>query len=204
MSELVSLTPLRVVDLRQFLYCPRVVYWQSVAPAQRILPRKMSYGLEAQNALELLEERRTLHRYGLAEGTRQTKVHAFSERMGLSGIIDMVIETPGERVPVEWKDTLGGVRKNHRIQVAAYALLLQESPGPEVRRGMVVSIPTGEITLIKVSAPMRSEVEKLVSEIRLMLDEQQFPGPADRMAKCRDCEFLRLCGDRYPAVTQIE
>jgi len=204
MSETVPLTPLRVVDLRQFLYCPRVVYWQSVAPAQRLLPRKMSYGLEAQETIELLEERRTLQRYGLGEGIRQMKVRAFSERMGLSGIIDMVIETPGERVPVEWKDTLGGVRKNHRMQAAAYALLLQESPGPEVRRGMVVCVPTGETTIIRVTDAMRREVEELLREIRSMLDEQSFPGPADRIAKCRDCEFLRLCGDRYPAVTQIE
>lgn len=190
---------LRVTDLKQHAYCPRIPYWTYVAPIDRRLPRKVEYGAEHHALLAALEARRTLRAYGLAEGRRRFHVRLTSARLGLTGVLDALLETPEERIPVEYKDTLGGVRANHRLQLAAYGLMLKETDGPPVRRGMVFVIPEQKVYPVRLDASLEETVRRSLAEIRRMLEEELLPPPADLWAKCRDCEFFRFCGDRYPA-----
>lgn len=138
-----------------------------------------------------------MHAYGLKEGRRQFHVRHTSPALGLTGVLDALLETSEERIPVEYKDTLGGVRLNHRVQLAAYALLLRELAGPPVRRGMVFIIPEQRVVSVRLDAALEQVVRTALSEIRQALAWEELPPPADRWAKCRDCEYLRFCGDRY-------
>lgn len=191
--------PLRVTDIKQHLYCPRISYWTYVAPVEKRLPFKMEQGAADHAMLARLESRRTLKAYGIEQGIRKFHVRLHSEALALTGVLDALLETPEERIPVEYKDTLGGVRLNHRVQLAAYALLLRELPGPPVRRGMLFVIPEQRVHLVRLDAALDEVVRRAMEEIRATLETELMPPPADRWAKCRDCEFLRFCGDRYPA-----
>jgi CRISPR-associated exonuclease Cas4 len=186
-----------VTDLKQWRYCARILYWTYVAPVEKRLPRKVEYGAADHALLARLESRRTLRAYGLTEGQRQFHVRVTSQALGLTGVLDALLTTGRERIPVEYKDTLGGVRANHRFQLAAYALLLREMPGPPVRRGMVFIIPEQRVQSVRLDAGLEREVREAAAEIRAMIAAEQIPPPADRWAKCRDCEFYRFCGDRY-------
>ena len=190
---------LRVTDLKQQVYCPRIAYWNYVVPVERRLPRKVEYGAADHALLARLEARRTLRDYGLAAGVRRFHVRLTSETLGLTGVLDALLETERERIPVEYKDTLGGVRLNHRLQLAAYGLLLRETEGPPVRRGMVFIIPEQRVVSVRLDATLDHAARKALEELREALAKEILPPPADRWAKCRDCEFLRFCGDRYPA-----
>src|SRR5437588_10410045 len=103
---------LRVTDIKQFLYCPRISYWNYVVPIERRLPPKVEYGAADHALLARLEERRKLRAYGLRQGSRRFHVRLTSEILGLTGVLDALLETEEERIPVEYKDTLGGVRLN--------------------------------------------------------------------------------------------
>jgi len=195
---------LRVTDLKQWVYCPRICYWTYLMPVEKRLPAKMAYGAADHALLAHLEARRTLKAYGLTEGQRRFHVRLTSEAMGVTGMLDALLETPAERIPVEYKDTLGGVRLNHRVQLAAYALLLRELPGPPVRRGMLFVIPENRAYSVRLDATLEATVRQALSAIRHTLLSERLPPPADRWAKCRDCEFLRFCGDRYEPGSQEE
>jgi CRISPR-associated exonuclease Cas4 len=201
MSELHAPNPvgplLRVTDIKQFLYCPRICYWNYVVPVERRLPPKVEYGAADHTLLARLEERRTLRAYGLPAGTRRFHVRLTSEILGLTGVLDALLETEEERIPVEYKDTLGGVRLNHRVQLAAYALLLREQPGPPVRRGMVFLIPEQRICAVRLDGALDRVVREALGAMRAAIAAELLPPPPDRWAKCRDCELLRFCGDRY-------
>lgn len=193
---------LRVTDVKQQRYCPRICYWNYLMPMEKRLPLKMEYGAADHALLAHLEERRGLSAYGLDDGRRRFHVRLTSERLGLTGVLDALLETEEERIPVEYKDTLGGVRLNHRVQLAAYAMLLREVPGPPVRRGMLFVIPENRAYTVLLTPKLEAVVLEAVAEIRKTLGTERMPPPADRWSKCRDCEFLRFCGDRYPAVSQ--
>lgn len=175
-----------------------------VAPVEKKLPRKVAYGEEDHALLAHLERRRTLKAYGLETGTRRFHVRVRSEELGLIGVLDALLETEEERIPVEYKNTLGGVRLNHRFQLAAYAMMLAEEPGPPVRRGMVFCIPENRAYSVRLDHGLFRRVRQALAEMRRTLEMETIPQPADRWSKCRDCEFLRFCGDRYAVPQQPE
>ena len=86
---------LAVTDLKQWVYCPRILYYHQCLPDVRPVTYKMEAGIEAGRAEEGREERRSLRAYGLAEGEREFNVPLASERLGLRGEIDLLITLPG-------------------------------------------------------------------------------------------------------------
>jgi CRISPR-associated exonuclease Cas4 len=202
---------LTVSDVKQYPYCPRIVYYSYLLPLRaRPTTYKMREGQRAHERLEELEERRSLRAYGLASGVRHFDVALTSERLGLSGRLDMVIETspaPGQRsshevIPVDFKNTEGtapgtrsGVGLNHKYQLTAYALLVEEVWKRPVRRGFIYVALEKRAVEVRITANMRGWVRKALREIRAMLATETKP-PATRVrARCKDCEFRNYCDD---------
>ena len=96
------------------------------------------------------------------------------------------------------------MRKGHKLQLAAYALLLESQPGPPIQRGVVCFLPMGTAESIAMTTALKNEARQVLNDIRAHLLNEALPPPADRWAKCRDCEYLRFCGDRYPGVEHGE
>jgi len=188
---------LRVSDMKQWFYCPRVVYWTRTVAIERPVTRKMEYGRESHDILDRLEQRRTFQRYGLEPARRVFHLSLCSETLGLSGTLDLCLETPTGPIPVEFKDSLGGMRQNHVAQLTAYALLLEEQYGCTVPAGFWVSAPREEVRRVPLSDAWKARVRKGLEEMRGCIQKEVMPSPADRWEKCEDCEFLRFCGDRY-------
>src|SRR5579872_2355226 len=111
-----ELTALRVNDLKQFEYCPRIVFYNTVMPLERKVSFKMQRGSEAEFRLDALEKRRSLRRYNLADGERRFHVWLHSERLGLSGKMDLLIVSQQGYFPVDFKYTRGRPRRNHRSE----------------------------------------------------------------------------------------
>ena len=57
-----------VTDLKQYTYCPRIVYYHHCLPAVRPVTYKTEAGVEAGSAEETRELRRSLRPYGLGRG----------------------------------------------------------------------------------------------------------------------------------------
>ncbi len=98
---------LRVSDLKQYIYCPRILYYYYVMPVPRRVTRKMEYGRLEHVEIKKLEKRRGLKTYGILEGERLFNYPLNSPRLGLHGVIDMIIATyDGHVYPVEFKHSM--------------------------------------------------------------------------------------------------
>jgi CRISPR-associated exonuclease Cas4 len=190
-----ELLPLRVSDVKQFVYCARVVYYSYVMPIVKATTYKMEVGHEQHAALEGLENRRTLGRYGLESGAREFRVSLHSERHGLSGVLDLLITAGRDRYPVEFKDSPGGPALHHRYQLVAYCLLVEESYGAPVRSGFVYIIPRKEITEVPLTDAARERVRDILGAIRMMVRSERMPPATRRRGKCRECEYRNYCAD---------
>lgn len=188
-------TPFLVTDVKQWVYCPRVLYYHVCLPDVRPITHKMEFGLEAGRAEEGREERRSLRAYGLAAGEREFNVRLQSERLGLRGEADMVIATPeGEVIPVDYKfSTIDG--PHFQMQVAAYALLLEELRACTVRRGFLYLIPERRAEAVPIDKRLRAKTLAALEAMRQMLDSEKMPAPAANLRKCVACEFRRFCND---------
>ena len=121
---------LTVTDLKQWVYCPRIPYYHHVMPVEIARTYKMQRGRDVEAAVEAMEKRRGFRRYGLERGERRFGVWLHSAALGLSGKLDLLIITEDACYPVDFKDTEGGVRYNHRIQLAAYCPARRGEPRP--------------------------------------------------------------------------
>ena len=191
-----TMTDLRISDLKQWFYCPRVVYWTYCLPVPKKLSYKMEHGIAQHEVLAALERRRELREYGLANGRRLFHVPLYSSRLGLSGLVDLLVVTEdGQYFPVEFKDTTGRVSANHRYQLAGYAVLVEEIHGVEVDTAFVYRIPLKRVTAVRLTAALKRKVRTALQEMRAMLDTEQMPPPTPQRGKCVDCEFRRFCSD---------
>jgi CRISPR-associated exonuclease Cas4 len=149
----------------------------------------------AHDTADGLERRRSLRAYGLAQGERSFDVVLTSRRLGLSGRVDMVIRTPDETIPVEYKYSPGRTGRNLMLQLTAYGMMLEESGWGEVRRGFLYFIPARRAREITLDQAMRREIEAMIEQIHQMITQEAMPPPTAQRGRCVACEFRRFCND---------
>ena len=119
-----------------------------------------------------------------------------SDELRLKGIIDQVHVYDNEYVPFELKTGRtpnDGVWPSHRIQIAAYSLLLQERFNKEIKEGFVVYLDTKEKRHIAFNPYMKQEVKQIVDEIIKLLESKELPDFCDNENKCRKCGLKATC-----------
>ncbi len=188
---------LRVNDLKQYDYCPRVVYYQYVMPVERKATFKMEHGKSAEERLDELELRRGVRRYGLPDGQRHFHVWLTSEGLGLSGKLDLLIESSTGWYPVDFKETTGPARSNHILQLCGYALLVEEVYRCPVPRGFIYLIPGNRVESVELTDGLKSETLGTLGLIREMIVSQRVPEATELRARCTDCEYRNYCGDVF-------
>jgi CRISPR-associated exonuclease Cas4 len=187
----------RVTDLKQWVYCPRILYYTFCLPDIRPTTYKMQAGIEEGRSEEDREQRRSLKAYGLTCGRREFDVALSSDRYGLRGVVDMVIwiDSPaGEVIPVDYK--LSDIPGEHfQLQLMAYALLLEEVSGATAGRGFLYEIPRRKAVEVKFTPHLRTKVIHALEAMHHMLWSELMPAPTANRHKCLACEFHRFCND---------
>jgi len=158
---------------------------------------KMQRGHEAQSAIEALEKRRRLKEYGLLEGRRHFGSWLFSRKLGLSGKLDLLIETDDACFPVDFKYTTRRPHRNHSFQLAAYAALVEEKFRKPVPAGFIFLTIPDCVVRVPISDQLRSEVRGALSGIYKMIQTETFPEATSARARCTDCEYRNFCADVF-------
>ena len=187
----------RVIDLKQYVYCPRALYYHTVLPQVRPITYKMEAGLMAHQTAAGREKRRSLRSYGLADGARHFNVRLSAPELALAGEVDMVIETDTELIPVDYKASRK-IGRHFKLQLAAYGRLLEAVwPGPqkEVKRGFLYLIPSRRAAAVSFTPVRRRQIDRALVEMNAIAYTQKMPAPTKGRGKCVDCEFRRFCND---------
>ncbi len=185
---------LTVTDIRQYTYCPRIPYYQHAMPLERPVTAKMDLGKEEHETTSAKEARRTLKAYGIKQGERRFGVSLYSGSLGLRGKIDMVITTPHETIPVEYK-MASSIGLHHKYQLTAYAMLVEHTLGGTVNRAFAYLTPLKQAREIPITPAMRDHVRKTISGLRASIENEILPRPTPHRKRCADCEYRRFCGD---------
>lgn len=214
------MTPVRVSDVRQWAFCPRVIWHRRVMGISTKPTPTMEWGKAAEEALRRKETRRRLRRYGLEDATRAFSVALEDCERRVSGVCDLVLTTE-ERTeswprfkgglpdgvcpvrlhvakrayPVEVKRTAGGVRRHHVLQLAGYAELLEHNGYGKVDSGYVLLLPEDRIERVRLGSDEREAFWNAVRAIRDMMESDRFPQATRYRSFCGDCEFVNYCGD---------
>ena len=119
-----------------------------------------------------------------------------SENLQLKGIIDRIEVYENSYIPIELKTgkmPKEGLWPNHRIQIAAYALLLEEKFQTPVKEGFVYYLDAKETRHISINPFMKEEITSLVKEIQELLKNQFPPEYCENKNKCSSCGLRETC-----------
>lgn len=190
--------PWRVTDLKQYVYCPRILYYHACLPRVRPVTFKMEASVEAHAAEEEREQRRSLAAYGLQRGERHFHVALVSERLGMSGEVDMVVETgegkEREVIPIDYKlSTRAG--EHFQLQLTAYAVMLEDAWGVPAKRGFLYYLPLRRAEEVRITGPKRTRLDEALRLMAAIVQKEEMPPATRQRTRCVACEFRRFCND---------
>jgi len=119
-----------------------------------------------------------------------------SDELRLKGIIDQVHVYGQDYIPIELKTgkmPQNGVWPGHRIQLAAYSLLLQEKFQKPVKEGFVYYLDAKERRQIVLNPFMKEEIKQMVDEIIALLESKDIPDFCNNENKCAKCGLKQTC-----------
>ncbi len=183
--------PVSVSELRQYHFCPMVVYFHSLGIYEEE-KEYMRSGKERQKDFMKKERRREtlagLKKFRVDERVQGLRLS--SSRLCLTGVLDLAIRMGSEWAVVEVKS--GEKSKpnlGHRVQLAAYSMLLEEKISKLVRRGFILY--EDELVEVEISEGLRHHVLWTIDRVREIM-EGRIP-EVNRSGKCRSCGYSLHC-----------
>ena len=124
----------------------------------------------------------------------ERSVHVSAEKLGISGILDMVEHELdiGRLKPVEYKRGKPKADNWDKIQLCAQALCLEEMSGQTVAEGALWYQQTRHREPVMFSDRLREETLAVIDEVRLLLESGITPPPVyDK--RCKACSLVEIC-----------
>lgn len=128
----------------------------------------------------------------------ESELRIESEKLGLRGVIDQIEIYERGFVPIELKTGKSpneGVWPGHRIQLVAYALLMEERFKTEIKEGFVHYLDSKERRHISINPFMKIEVKELIGKVNTLLSSEKIPGFEKNQNKCFTCGLKENCYD---------
>jgi len=189
----------RVVDLKHYLYCPRIVYFDRVARVEERILTQQIKSLEEHEKLEEAEKRRKGGLFYSGELVNAEKVFGLrlkSESLKLEGVLDCLLKLGKEAVPVDYKYMRSRGGKpwlDHRYQLTAYALLVEDKLDCVVRRGFIYYVPEARVVEVFIDGGMKRYVKRLVERVDDLIKAEELPPVRVPPKKCYGCGFYWVC-----------
>ncbi|MAE42600.1 CRISPR-associated protein Cas4 [Candidatus Woesearchaeota archaeon] len=130
-----------------------------------------------------------------------------SEKLQLRGIIDKVEVYEDGYVPIELKTgkmPREGMWPGHRIQITAYALMLEEKFNVPIKEGFVHYLDVQEKRHLAMNPFMKEEIISLVKEIQALLQKNNIPEYCENKNKCVNCGLKEQCFNEKEMNTLIK
>lgn len=183
--------------IRQYLFCPRIPYYQEIMQLNPSRPIWVKQGSDYHLQQQRLFKDRTLKRFGLNDAKMFFNVEVQLQKLSIHGIADCYIETADKIYPVEFK--LYGTKptKSQIYQTIAYGLAIQDMQQKEFDTAFILFEKKGKTHKITVEKKLKQKVIHQVDEILNMLKAGNKPDSSASQQQCTQCEFINYCNDRF-------
>ena len=190
-----------VTDVKHYIYCPRIIYFDHVLHATPIFGSQQEEGKEQHEDYVRKELRRKDAVYYSPEFVGAEKMlftMLSSSSLELRGNVDCIIRTvKDEYIPVDYKNMAsdgGRAWMDHKYQLVAYALLIEENFNTVVKRGFINYISEALILELEITPSMKAHVKRVLGHIKRIIREEQLPPIRVAENKCTGgCGHKQTC-----------
>src|SRR6185437_13919078 len=191
--------PLPVRRLHNFIYCPRLFYFQWVENifqenADTVAGSHLHRNVDKPSKLEDPKE------LDLPEGAKLRSLQLESQTLGLIGVVDIVEGGPDGAEIIDYKK--GSARRDSEgdrvakepdaMQIAAQAMLLREQ-GMNVVRGAIYYAADKRRVPVELNEELFSKVRKAIEDARSVAASGNCPPPLKNDARCLYCSAYPIC-----------
>src|SRR5947209_14064243 len=180
--------PVRVMALHALAYCPRLFYLEEVEEI-RVADAAVFAGRQLHAALEADEDGEAVN------------IELTSTALGVTGKVDCLRRRDGSYLPYEHKR--GQPRRNDgqppdawpsdRLQLIAYALLLEEAFGQPIPEGRIRYHAANVTVRVPIDEAARADLRAAVAEARRLRQSVERPPVADNERLCARCSLAPVC-----------
>lgn len=182
-----------VADLKRYAWCPRIIYYTHVLHLDERITDAMEIGKEEHDESILAPV------IANVKGKRVIKEpFIVNETLRIVGKPDYIIETKlGELIPVEIKYSSAEkyVKSDHKLQLAIYALLIEEEYKKIVKRAIVYYLLSKKIMKVDISSSLKRDAINAIKVAYKIIENEEFPKVKQPKSKCVNCGYFRYC---YP------
>lgn len=185
---------LAVSDLLNHRYCGRITWFAYVLGVRQRGTVKTEHGRGEHERWLGREQRRRREGADVRTQRKLVSVEVTSEELMLRGRMDALIDESGEPAPYEVKATAAPLRPwpGQVLQLAAYALLLEERYGRPVNRGYLHYLEGDVVRELRIGEDERTAVRKVLADIQEVVTTEAMPQRAP-WSHCRDCVYRKIC-----------
>jgi CRISPR-associated protein Cas1 len=191
--------PLPIRRLHNFIYCPRLFYFQWVENifqenADTVAGSHVHRNVDAPSKLDNPKE------LGLPEGAKLRSLRLESETLGLIGVVDIVEGGPDGAEIIDYKK--GSARRDSEgervakepdaMQVAAHALLLAEH-GVKAVRGAIYYAADKRRVPVEFTEELFGKVRQAITDARQVAGSGHCPAPLKNDPRCLYCSAYPIC-----------
>lgn len=188
-----------VRNLHNFIYCPRLFYFQWVENifqenADTVAGSRVHRNVDAPSKLDDPKE------LGLPEGAKLRSLRLESESLGLIGVVDIVEGGPDGAEIIDYKR--GSARRDGEgervakepdaLQVAAHAMLLREH-GVNAVRGAIYYAADKRRVPVELTEELFEKVRKAIADAKQIASSGKCPPPLKNDARCLYCSAYPIC-----------
>lgn len=181
-------TLIPVSQLNKLVFCPRRFYYEYVLGEWQDNAYTVAGTIRHERADTPGRESRT-------EKVTTRAVSVSSERLGIVGRLDVLEESDGAVLPVEYKS--GGCSEhgpwlNDAVQLCALALCLEERTGQRIPKGALFTFGDRVRRDIVFTEALRAQTEAVIAEAHALAAQPEIPAPV-YSRRCEGCSLKPIC-----------
>ncbi|MCD6368675.1 CRISPR-associated protein Cas4 [Candidatus Woesearchaeota archaeon] len=187
-----------VSDIKQFFFCPRIIYYMHVLGFRERTTESEISGREAHEDIIKREKRRkSLAAKRIFTGYRKHfGVKMVSKKLLLKGRLDMLVENGKNYIPVEYKSIPLKRKKppaNHKYQLIAYGLLVDETYDTYTKLGYIYYSVNDRLVPVYFTRNSKEYVKETTKHIREIILNEEIPRGYSSPSKCKNCGYHIFC-----------
>lgn len=180
--------PVRVMALHALAYCPRLFYLEEVEEI-RVADHRVFAGRQLHAALEADEEGEAV------------SIELASESLGLIGKVDCLRRRDGSHLPYEHKrgkpartaDNTPEPWPSDRLQVIAYAVLIEDAFGQPVPEGRIRYHAANVTVRVPIDDQARADLTNAIADARRLRETTDRPPITENARLCEKCSLAPVC-----------
>lgn len=183
--------------IRQYQFCPRIVYYNLLTNIKPSYPRHVSLGEEYHELQNEMLRSRKFKKFHIEYEDILSEKYLENESLQICGKVDMAFITQNEVVPVEFKHIKSKPSYSHILQLVGYGLLLEKEFDKKFTQGFIIHSNNMKFYKIDGKEKYKKDFFETIGNIEQIVKNNILPNSSADGQKCAQCEYLNFCDDRF-------